>query len=74
MYKLRNSESNNSPELVKFTQGGILLRFNIIETTKDEVQMYEYKEFWVELNESNIETIVANEGFELTNEHKQLLL
>ena len=73
MYKLRNSESNNSPELVKFTQGGILIRFNITEVTRDEVQMYEYKEFWVELNESNIETIVTNEGFELTNEHKQLL-
>ena len=73
MYKLRNSESNNRPALVEKTQGGILVRFHIKEVTRDETNMYEYKEFWFEVDTPNIEATVQSRGFELTQEHKDLL-
>jgi len=72
-YKLRNSESTRRPLLVEYTQGGILIRFDIIDVIRDETLMYIYKEFWFDLNEPNIEVIVADNGFELTQEYKDLL-
>ena len=72
-YKLRNSESTRSPLLVEYTQGGILIRFDITEVTRDETIMYEYKEFWFDFEATNIEEVVKAEGFELTNEYKDLL-
>ena len=72
-YKLRNSESTRSPLLVEYTQGGILIRFDIQEVTRDETLMYVYKEFWFDLNEPDIEVIVSDNGFELTQEYKDLL-
>ena len=72
-YKLRNSESTRSPLLVEYTQGGILIRFDIQEVTRDETLMYVYKEFWFDFEATNIEEVVKAEGFELTNEYKDLL-
>ena len=72
-YKLRNSESTRSPLLVEYTQGGILIRFDIQEVTRDETLMYVYKEFWFDLNEPDIEATVQSHGFELTQEYKDLL-
>ena len=73
-YKLRNSESTRSPLLVEYTQGGILIRFDITEVTRDETLMYVYKEFWFDFEATNIEEVVKAEGFELTNEYKDLLV
>ena len=72
-YKLRNSESTRSPLLVEYTQGGILIRFDITEVTRDETLMYIYKEFWFDFEATNIEEVVKAEGFELTQEYKDLL-
>jgi len=35
--------------------------------------MYEYKEFWFDLDEPDILVIVSDNGFELTQEYKDLL-
>ena len=72
-YKLRNSESTRSPLLVEYTQGGILIRFDIKPVQREETTMYEYKEFWFNFEATNIEEVVKAEGFELTNEYKDLL-
>ena len=72
-YKLRNSESSQSPKLVEYTQGGILIRFDIKEAVKEDITFYQYKEFWFDLKATDIEKVVKAEGFELTNEYKDLL-
>ena len=72
-YKLRNSESTRSPLLVEYTQGGILIRFDIKPVQREETTMCEYKEFWFNFEATNIEEVVKAEGFELTNEYKDLL-
>ena len=72
-YKLRNSESTRSPLLVEYTQGGILIRFDIKEAVKEDITFYQYKEFWFNFEATNIEEVVKAEGFELTNEYKDLL-
>jgi len=72
-YKLRNSESTRSPLLVEYTQGGILIRFDIQEVTRDETLMYVYKEFWFDLKATDIEEVVNEKGFILTEEYKILL-
>ena len=72
-YKLRNSESTRSPLLVEYTQGGILIRFDIKEAVKEDITFYQYKEFWFDLKATDIEKVVKAEGFELTQEYKDLL-
>ena len=72
-YKYRNSESNNSPKLVEKTQGGILIRFDIEEVQREETTMFEYKEFWFDLKATDIEKVVNEKGFILTEEYKILL-
>ena len=72
-YKYRNSESNNSPKLVEKTQGGILIRFDIEEVQREETTMFEYKEFWFDLKATDIEEVVNEKGFILTEDYKKLL-
>jgi len=76
-YKLRNSESSQSPKLVEYTQGGILIRFDIKEAVKEAVKeditFYQYKEFWFDLKATDIKEVVNKKGFILTDEHKKLL-
>jgi len=72
-HKLRNSESNISPMLVEYTQGGILIRFDIRPVQREETTMYEYQEFWFDKNTTDIEKVVNTQGFELTEEYKKLL-
>ena len=69
----RTSEANNPQKLVEYTQGGILIRFDEKEVTKEEIKIYKCTEFWFEVDEPDIEEIVKKEGFELTNEYKKLL-
>ena len=73
MYRYRNSESNNSPKLVEYTQGGILIRFDIKEAVKEDITFYQYKEFWFDLKATDIEEVVNEKGFILTEEYKILL-
>jgi len=70
----RNSESNNSPLLVEKTQGGMLIRFDIKEVQREETTMFAYKEFWFDLATPNIEQVVTEHGFELTQTYKDLLI
>ena len=72
-HKYRDSESNNSPLLVEKTQGGILIRFDIEEVQREETTMFEYKEFWFDLKATDIEEVVNEKGFILTEEYKILL-
>ena len=72
-YKYRNSESNNSPLLVEKTQGGILIRFDIEEAVKEDITFYQYKEFWFDLKTTDIEEVVNEKGFILTEDYKKLL-
>ena len=72
-YKYRNSESNIKPKLVEYLQDGILLRFDIKKVQKENGEMFEYKEFWFELNAQNIEEVVNGKGFKLTDVYKNLL-
>jgi len=72
-HKFRNSESTTSPQLVEYTQGGILIRFNIKPVEREENIMYEYQEFWFDTNATDIEKVVNAEGFELTDEYIKLL-
>lgn len=69
----RTSEANEPQELVEYTQGGILIRFNEKEVKKEETTMYRCTEFWFEVDEPDIEEIVKKEGFELTDDYKKLL-
>ena len=73
-YKLRKSESNKSPILVEYTQGGILMRFNIKKVIGTEMEvdsiMFTYDEFWFDINEPDIEAIISKNGFLLTDEYK----
>ena len=73
MYKLRDSESNNSPLLVEYTQGGILIRFDIKEVQREDQTLYQYQEFWFERKATDIEKVVNEHGFELTKQYKDLL-
>ena len=79
MYKLRKSESNNSPLIVEYTQGGILMRFDIKEVEREDmeevIKMYEYQEFWFSVNSTidYIEKIVNEFKFKLTNAYKKLI-
>ena len=57
-YKYRNSESNIKPRLVEFLQDGVFLRFDIKKVQREDSEMFEYKEFWFELNAQNIEEVV----------------
>ena len=72
-HKYRDSESNNSPLLVEKTQGGILIRFDIKKVAREETTMYKYKEFWFDLKATDIEKVVNEKGFILTEEYKILL-
>jgi len=77
-YKLRKSESNISPKLVECLQGGILIRFNITEVTKPNMQggetiVYEYDEFWFDLEDKDREAVVKSYGYILTEEHSNLI-
>ena len=72
-YKYRNSESNIKPKLVEYLQDGILLRFDIKKVQREDSEMFEYKEFWFELNAQNIEEVVNEKGFKLTDVYKKLL-
>ena len=72
-HKYRDSESNNSPLLVEKTQGGILIRFDIKEAVKEDITFYQYKEFWFDLKATDIEKVVNEKGFILTEEYKELL-
>ena len=72
-HKYRDSESNNSPLLVEKTQGGILIRFDIRGVQREEATMFEYKEFWFDLKATDIEEVVNEKGFILTEEYKILL-
>ena len=72
-HKYRDSESNNSPLLVEKTQGGILIRFDIKKTAKEDITFYQYKEFWFDLKATDIKEVVNKKGFILTDEHKKLL-
>ena len=72
-HKYRNSESNNSPLLVEKTQGGILIRFDIEEAVKEDITFYQYKEFWFDLKATDIEEVVNEKGFILTEDYKKLL-
>ena len=72
-HKYRNSESNNSPLLVEKTQGGMLIRFDIKEAVKEDITFYQYKEFWFDLKATDIEKVVNEKGFILTEEYKILL-
>jgi len=69
----RKSESSRAPKLVEYLQNGILIRFNIQEVMRDDVLVMEYDEFWFDLKEPNIEDIVNDGGFALSNDHKTLL-
>jgi hypothetical protein len=77
-YKLRKSESTRSPLLVEYTQGGILMRFNIQEVMRMDIEypsvIFTYDEFWFDINEPDIEVIVADNGFLLTAEYKEELI
>lgn len=72
-YKYRNSESNIKPKLVEYLQDGILLRFDIKKVQREDGEMFEYKEFWFELDAQNIEEVVNEKGFKLTDVYKNLL-
>jgi len=74
-HKQRNSESNLPQVLVDYTQNGILIRFNEIEVQKEESISYQCTEFWFPLNSTidEIESIVKEKGFELTDKHKDLI-
>ena len=73
MEKYRNSESNIKPKLVEYLQDGILLRFDIKKVQREDGEMFEYKEFWFELDAQNIEEVVNEKGFKLTDVYKKLL-
>ena len=73
MYRYRNSESNNSPKFVEKTQGGILIRFDIKEDIKEDITFYQYKEFWFDLKATDIEEVVNEKGFILTEEYKNII-
>lgn len=73
IHKLRNSESTDSPQLVEYLQNGVLVRFNIQQETRDETPRYIYDEFWFDASATNIEKVVNEKGFVLTDEHKKLL-
>jgi len=51
----------------------MLIRFDIKPVQREETTMFEYKEFWFNFEATNIEEVVKAEGFELTNEYKDLL-
>ena len=70
MEKYRNSESNIKPKLVEYLQDGILLRFDIKKVQREDGEIFEYKEFWFELNAQNIEEVVNEKGFKLTDVYK----
>ena len=72
-HKYRKSESNNSPLLVEKTQGGILIRFDIKKVAREETTMFEYKEFWFDSKATDIEEVVNEKGFILTEGYKKLL-
>jgi hypothetical protein len=77
-YTLRNSESNIKPKLVEYLQDGILIRFDIKQEERtdmnDEIStLFKYKEFWFDKEDQNIEARVSENGFEFTDDYKQLL-
>lgn len=75
-YIKRKSNSTEIPSLVIYLQGGILIRFNIVENTNSEDTItFDYDEFWFSLDSdiNYIETEVGKYGLELTNEHKALI-
>jgi hypothetical protein len=64
--------------LVVYLQDGILVHFNIqkVERTdmNEEVStVFQYKEFWFDKEDQNIEARVSENGFEFTDDYKQLL-
>lgn len=73
-YIKRKSNAVEYPKLVEYLQGGILLRFNItkvIPESDEEMESYNYDEFWVEKTATvdEIRNLVEQEGFELTDDY-----
>lgn len=72
----RTSNSAESPVLVEYLQGGILIRFNIVEEVKEDVTSFTYDEFWFsrDSDEDYIRTVVNESGFYLLKKYKDLLI
>jgi len=78
-YKKRKSNSAEYPNLLEYLQAGILIRFNItkvIPKTDEELESYNYDEFWFPENASveEIESALQDEGFELSGEQMELIV
>jgi hypothetical protein len=76
MIKKRISESTAKPKIVEYLQGGILVRFDIQQKTKDTETFFQCTEYWFEktVTISQIETEVLKSGFNLIQEHKNLIV
>ena len=75
-YIKRNSSSAEHPKLLEYLQGGILVRFNITETTsEDELTSYLYEEFWFTENATaqELETFLAGDGYDFSKKYIALL-
>lgn len=78
-YKKRKSNSVEYPSLVEYLQAGILIRFNVskvIPETDEELESHDYDEFWFPENASieEIEAALQDEGFELSEEQRGLIV
>lgn len=77
-YIKRNSESNEIPKLVEYLQNGILVHFDIKQEERAGMNeqnstVFQYVEFWFDLEEPNLAAIVQEHGFELTEEYLKLI-
>ena len=69
----RHSESGIKQPKIEYTQGGILLRFDFVQTERIEMEgnkslMWEYQEFWIPLNMTitDIQKLIGEKGYKLT--------
>ena len=74
-YKKRTSESSQPQKKVEYLQNGILIRFNEKTVDREETTAYVCTEFWFSLDSTiqEIEAIAIQYGFDLTNDHKNLI-
>jgi len=71
----RTSSSSEYPKLLEYLQGGILVRFNVVEEVNDEITSFNYDEFWFSIDSDvdYIEQVASEHGFSFTDEYKGLL-
>jgi len=75
----RQSESGSQQRKIEYLQGGVLLRFDFVQTERIEIDgktlMWKYNEFWIPLNMtiSGVQKYIGDKGYSMAADETEYL-